>query len=360
MNDLAETMTRPSREVRTRILALFACSLALSLATTGCEACDAILNPDLPDQSGPPAYALGLVPAGLGVRWPARPRIEEEMEVASDAELDAAWTASNARVRIRGQLDQLVIDADDVEVVVDSEVFIGSLVVTPGHRRIHVHGGTFGQLVLEGPSRLLPPPPRWRAVDMTEDVLIEDVTVSAIRSGLSGVLLRGRRVALVNSRVDAQFYAVFVGDTAPVPSEDIVVAGCSLYSEGEDPTVALSDVRRGVIVDTWMENPRLSALRFHGESEWLVASRNTLVGGGVMIGTDPRDQLSNVWFWVNDVHHSTPDLLSLEPDRIRELVLANNLFYTDAVSCAWCGRTPESWLVQNNRVRGYRSPPARP
>lgn len=334
--------------------------LALSLAVSGCEACDAILNPELPDESGPPAYDLGLVPAGLDVRWPARPRVEEEVEVASDADLDAAWTASNARVRVSGQLDQLIIDADDVEVLATDAMYIRTLVVTPGHRRIHVRGGTYGQIVLEGPSRLLPPPPRWRAVDMTEDVLIEDVTVSAMRSGLSGVLLRGRRVALVNSRVDAQFYAVFVGDTAPVQSEDVVIAGCSLYSEGEDPTVSLSDVRRGVVVDTWMENPRLSSLRFHGESEWLVASRNTLVGGGVMIGTDPRDQLADVWFWVNEVHHSAPDLVSLEPDRIRELVLASNLFYTDAVSCAWCGRTPESWVVRANRIRPYRAPPARP
>lgn len=334
--------------------------LALSLVLSGCEACDALLSGEPPEASGPPAYELGLVPAGLELRWPARPQVDEEVELASGAELNAAWTAPNARVTVRGQLEQLVIDADDVEVVADEGMFIGSLIVTPGHRRVHIRGGTYGQIVLEPPTALHPPPPAWRAEDMTEDVLIEGVTVMAVRTGLTGVLLRGRRVALVNSRVDAQFYAVFVGDTAPVPSEDIVIAGCSLRSDGEDPTVSLSDVRRAVVVDTWMENPRRSALRFHGESEWLIASRNTLVGGGVMIGTDPRDELADVWFWVNEAHHAAPDLVSLEPDRIRGLVLASNLLYTDAVSCAWCGRTPESWVVRNNRLRPYRPPPERP
>lgn len=353
MNTL-ESLVPRTRVVAFALLALFA------LALPACESCVEQIIPGPPQDSAPPAYEIGLVPAELRrtLRWPTRPHTSDQTTLTSSAAMNGPWTRGGVRLEIRGQLDQLVIDADDVEVVGRDGVFVGSIVIVPGHRRIHIHGGEYGQIVLDPPTRLVGPP--WRAEDMTEDVLIEDVKVRAIDSGLSGVLLRGHRIALVNSRVDAQFHAVFLGDTAPVQSQDLVVAGCSLFAAGEEPTVVLSDVARAAVVDTWMENPVLSGLRVHGESEWVVARSNTLVGGDVMIGTDPRDDIEHAWFWVNTIHHSTPLLVSLEPDRIRELVLSGNRIYSDSVTCVWCGRTPESWVVSANRIRSYRSPPERP
>lgn len=343
---------------RTRVVS-FALLVLLALALPACESCVRQIIPDPPQDSAPPAYDIGLVPAELRrtLRWPTRPRSIDQIALPSSA-LNGPWTRGGVRLEIHQQIDQLVIDADDVEVAGRDGVFVGSIVIVPGHRRIRIHGGEYGQIVLDPPTRLVGPP--WRAEDMTEDVLIEHVKVRAIESGLSGVLLRGHRIALVNSRVDAQFHAVFLGDTAPVQSQDVVVAGCSLFAAGEEPTVVLSDVARAVVVDTWMENPVLSGLRVHGESEWVFARSNTLVGGGVMIGTDPRDDIAHAWFLANTIHHSTPLLVSLEPDRIRELVLSANRIYSDSVTCAWCGRTPESWVVSANRIRPYRSSPARP
>lgn len=338
-----------------------AAALAVCLALPGCAVWrDLLTPPPAPDPSGPEAYDLGLVPADLGIRWPQRPVVTADMEIGADAELNGDWTQSQTRLLIVGQIDQLVIDADDVEVEIAHGAYVGSLIVVPGHERIHVHGGELGQIALEPPHVLHPPPPEWRADDMTEDVLIEDVTVDAASSGLTGVLLRGRRIALVNSRVDARLVAVYVGDTAPVQSEDVVIAGCSLRTEGEDVTVSLSDVRRGVVVDSWIENLRMGSLGFHGESEWLVATRNTLVGGGAMIGTDARDRVEDAWFWANAIHHSGIVLLSLAPERVEDLVLADNTLFSDSVTCAWCGEVPDSWLVRSNRVRPYRSPPPRP
>ena len=343
-----------------RVLRVFLASLVFSLALTGCEACDAFVGQARAEPSGPPGRELGLMPAGLGLRWPVRPDVDEEVEVSSDAELNGPWAVSRVRLKVSGQIDQLIIDADDVEIVADEAMFIRTLIVMPGHSRIHVRGGAYGQIVVEGPTELLPPPPEWQAVDMVEDVLIEDVTVNAVSSGLSGVLLRGRRVALVDSRVDALFHAVFVGDTAPVPSVDVIVAGCSLFSQGEEPTVSFNDVHRGVVVDSWLENPRLSTLALHGESRWLVTSGNTLVGGGLTLATDPRDELEQVWFWTSEGHHSTPDWIAAEPDRISGLVLSSNLVFSDTTSCVWCQPEHESHVVQNNRLRSYRAPPERP
>lgn len=338
-----------------------AAALATCLALSGCAVWrDLLTPPPPPDPSGPEAYDLGLVPAELGIRWPQRPVLTSEVEIQSDAELNGPWTESHTRIAVVGQIDQLVIDADDVEIEIARRAYVGSLVVLGGHERIHVHGGELGQVVLEPPRELHPPPPEWRVDDMIEDVLLEDLTVDAVPSGLSAVLLRGRRVALINSRIDARMLGVYVGDTAPVQSEDVVIAGCSIRSEGEDVAVAVGHVRRAVVVDSWLENPRMSSLRFNGHSEWVVASRNTLSGGGVMIGTDTGSEVENAWFWANRVHHSAFGMLSLAPDQVDELVVADNVFFSDAVTCAWCADVPESWIVRSNRVRPFEPPPPRP
>jgi hypothetical protein len=333
----------------------------LALLLPGCESCIARVFPEPPPQRGEAAYGLGLIPAELTrqLSWPARPRVDQEVALTANNAVEP-WTVARRRLRIREALQQVVIDADDVEVVSEQGATVGAIIVAPGRRRIRIEGGKFGQIVLQPPTRLREPPPAWRAEDMIEDVLIDRVQVDALESGLSGVLLRGHRIVVMNSRVDARYHAVYLGDTAPVQSQDVVIAGCSLYSTGESPTVVLSDVVRAVVVDSWLENPVLSALRVHGESEWVVARSNVLVGGGVMIGTDPRDEIDQAWVWVNTIHHATPLLLSLEPDRVRSLTLAANLIYSDGATCMWCGRTPESWLVNGNRIRAYRAPPPRP
>lgn len=335
--------------------------LAAALVLTSCDGCTERLFPQPPETSGPVAYELGLVPVELrrNLRWPHLPRIQQDVELGTVTALNSPWTRSGVRLHVRQPVEQLAIQADDVEVVVGTNALVESLVILPGSERIRIEGGTYGQIVLE-PPMLLEPPPEWRAADMIEDVRIEGVHVMAVRTGLAGILVRGRRIAILDSRVDAQFAAIYVGDTAPVLAEDVVIAGCSLASQGEEPTLLARDVRRFIAVANWIENPRVTSLRVQGVVEWPFASRNTLVGGGVAIGAEEGDAITEAWFWANAIHHNASDPVQLSPARVRELVLAGNQFFSDDLVCVWCEPTPDSWLVSTNRLRPYRAPPARP
>ncbi len=318
-----------------------------------------MIRPEPPEGSGPAARELGVLPAELHVRWPLRPRVREEVTLAPSGDDLVVWDTPLTRLRVRDEVERLVISASDVEVDVDEGMYVGALEVAPGSQRVWIRGGRYGEIVVAAPEELSPPPPEWRAPDMVEDVLIEGATVDALRPEQIGLRFTGRRVAVVSSRVDAQMAAVWIGDAGPVASEDVIVAGCSLRSV-DDSTLVVVGAERAVIVESWLESPVSAALRIHGESAGVVATRNTLVGGGAQIGTDARDAVVDAWFWANTVYHSAHTLMNLAPYRIHRLVLTDNRVYSDAATALWGGESRPSWVIANNRVRPHRPPPARP
>ncbi len=322
------------------------------VALSGCDSC--AFGPNSRDAGNPP-YDVGLLPQNLVLEWPSPPEIDRELVVRTDADVENGFFESNTRLRVRGDIDLLLLDADDVEVVVDRGVRIESVLVSRGRRRIHFIGGTYGEIVLE-PPHLIPPPPEWRAEGMIEDVLFESITVD---SGNPAMSIRGRRVALLRSRVSSAGTAFYVGDTTPIPSEDIVVADCVLESSGAGPTLVLNQVERAVVVDSWLINPTTFGYVVSGTSDWTYAASNTFVGGGASIGTRPGSNVDVAWFWVNTIYHSSV-LLALDPAHIRELHLVSNTIFSDRVTCAWCATVLAGWNVAGNRVSPYERPPPPP
>lgn len=343
MNDLAETLTRLYRKVRLRILALIAAWFGSNERTE-------------PAPSAP--YDLGVLPDELRIRWPTAPLVERDVTIARPDDLGGRWTEPGTRLHIRTDIDWLILGADDLEVVVDDGVRVGRVFVEQGHKRIRFVGGTYGQIELQIPGRYFPPPEEWRERWMVEDVLFERVRV--VSDTDTAFLLRGRRIAIVQSVVEARRYAIWCGDTDRFRSQDVILAGNRLECDGEEATVRLVDVLRSVVVDNWLTNPVKHNYRVHGRSDLNFAARNTLVDAGVMLASMPGDDLGAAWFLDNAIHNATESLLVVDEDRVRHLELTDNEVFSDRWSCFWCDPVPEGWVVERNIVTAYRAPSPTP
>jgi hypothetical protein len=287
-------------------------------------------------------YALGVLPPPLRrVRWPAPPRVRREVELRG-----AAITQSNVRVRVRGDVPRLEVRADDVDLVLDP-------VVARGQRRLRVTGGRFGFIELPVPAQHHPPPAVWRRDWLVEDVTFDGVEVEASDSGF---FLRGRRIALLRSRVRAERYSVWCGDTQDFHSEDLVLAGNRFESAGPEATVRLVNVRRAVVVDNVLVNSIKHDFRVHGDSDRVVFARNRLLNTGIMIGSMDGDRIGTVWILDNTLHHNVPSLFEAEPQRVRQLVVRGNQVFSDVWRCFVCNRAPEGWDIAEHVVAPYRAP----
>ncbi|HJL18859.1 MAG TPA: hypothetical protein RMH99_24565 [Sandaracinaceae bacterium LLY-WYZ-13_1] len=312
-------------------------------------------GPSAASDGGTPSSSLdlGALPDGLEIRLPAAPTITREVEVTSADAFTEAASVPGTRIRVTAGFDgRAFVRADDVEILVDDGVAVGSLLVERAHARILVRGGRWESLELQVPARFFPGPEEWREEWLVEDVLFEGVEVDAPDSAF---LIRGRRVAIVDSEARAVRYSVWCGQTDEFQSEDIVLVGNDFASEGPEATVRLVQVNRAVTVDNRLSNGAKHNYRVHGRSDLAYAARNVLVNTGVMLGTLPGDALGRVWFDENRLHHVSPSLFLADPS-IERLVSRGNRAFSDAVGCWLCGDPPDGWDVADNLIEPYAPP----
>lgn len=304
-----------------------------------------------PEQPPAASYELGALPEPFReVRWPAPPRIERELKLGrSQRVVDRSGT----RVRVRGRVERLDVRADDIDLVLEPEARVGQLVIERGRRRIRIAGGRFGSIELVIPAQHHPPPAVWRREWMIEDVTIDGVEVEAADSGF---FVRGRRVAILRSRVRAERYAVWCGDTDDFQSEDLVLAGNRFESAGPEATVRLVSVRRAIVVDNVMVNTIKHDFRVHGDSDEVVLARNRLVNTGIMVGSMEGDRIGSVWILENALHHRVPSLFEVEPRRVRRLVVRGNRVFSDVWRCFVCNRAASEWEIGDDAVAPYEPP----
>jgi hypothetical protein len=300
---------------------------------------------------------VGTLPEGLALRFPAPPHTTREVIVNDPALAGEPFRESGVRISVSVNVDQLTLAASDIAVEVRAGVRVGTLFVAREVERIHVRGGTFGRIELQVPGRFAPPPEEWRADWLIQDVLIESVEVNAERDE-SAFLLRGKRIAIVDSRARAGNYAVWVGDTASFQSEDVIVARNNFEVSGAESTVRLVNVLRSAVVDNRLENPQKHNYRVHGNSDLAFAARNTLVHGGVMLASMPDDRVGTVWFNDNTIHNTLESLLVVERARLVRFAARGNRIYSNIWTCFFCDEAPAGWDVpaEENAIEPYRDP----
>lgn len=301
---------------------------------------------------------LGTLPAELAeLAWPAPPRITREVEVTSAAEMQAAVDVDGTRVRVRGAIpERVTVHGSDIEIVGDAQSSVARLGLDSAHR-VRITGGEYGVIELQPPARWNPDP-RYDIALLSTDVMIERVRVVADDTAF---LVRGRRVAVIDSDVTAERYSLWAGDTGPLDGEDLIVAGNTFRSAGPEATVRIHDVIRSVVVDNVLSNTAKHNYRVHGRSDRAFAARNLLLGTGVMIGTQPGDRVGTIIFVDNVLHHLSPSLFQLELSAIARLVCRGNVAYSDRPHAFYAySEVPAGWEVAGNQRLPYRpyEPPA--
>jgi hypothetical protein len=297
------------------------------------------------------SYELGALPDGFGeVVWPAAPRIERQVELAGgERVIDRPGT----RVVVGGPIERIVVRADDVEIRGSATGRVDHVLIERGRRRVRIAGGRFGSIELHVPAQHVPPPPMWRSEWMVEDVTIDGVEIEAADTAF---LVRGRRIAILRSRVSAARYSVWCGDTEDLQTEELVLAGNRFTSAGPESTVRLVSVRRAVVIDNVLSNTMKHDFRVHGESDDVVFARNQLLNTGIMVGSMEGDRIGSVWILDNALHHRVPSLIEVPRERVRRLIARGNRVFSDDWDCFVCGRPRAGWQVADNLVAPYRPP----
>ncbi|HBQ15087.1 MAG: hypothetical protein RLP09_14895 [Sandaracinaceae bacterium] len=309
--------------------------------------------PPPPPPPGDALYDVGALPAGMEVQWPALPETGREVVVRTAAEFTAAASEAGTRLRVEGSFGERVyVRASNIDIEVAEGMRLGSLMIERGHGQVRIRGGQWTEIELQVPASFHPVE-EWRPEWLVHDVVIDGVSIDAPDSAL---LIRGRRVAILNSYAHAVRYSMWCGETDDFQSEDIVVANVVFESDGPESTLRLVQVLRSITVDSTLRNGNKHNYRVHGRSDLNFAARNTLVTTGVMLGTLPGDALNRVWFNDNVLHHTSPSLLVPDP-AIASFESLNNVIYSDVVGCWLCGTPPSGWRAENNEILPYQPPP---
>lgn len=321
---------------------------------------------ELDDQTiqGMAPFDLGPLPRECPISWPSAPIINVDIEVLevpidNQGNRNYRLQQANTRYIIRVEIDQLIIQASDVIIEVRGNggivPMIKYVLIDQQQQRIHIKGGRYERIELEVPAIFNGPNADYRPELMVEDVLIDEVEIqNTINSAL---MLRGKRIAVLRSDVQANHYSVWVGDTANFQSEDIILAGNSFKSAGPEATIRLNSVLRSVVVQNRLENPFKHNYRVHVRSDCAYAARNILLQAGLMIASMAEDEVGTAWFVDNILDHRTPSLLQVDvppQSRLQKLHLTGNIIYSTVWDCFFCGEVPAGWVVEDNYIQMIR------
>lgn len=299
-----------------------------------------------------PSRDLGELPPGLeGLTWPTLPTITSEIDVHTDAELeDALDRSGNLRIRVHGSHPgTYILRRSDVELVLDEDAWIGALLIARSQHRIRVAGGALGSI------EMLPPVDYPNgSTTVEEDLMISDVTIECVTldAADTALVVRGPRVAILGADVTAVRYSLFAGVVTPLQIEDLIVANSVMRSSGPEGTFRMHDVVRSVVVSSTFSNPAKHNWRVHGVSSLNHFRDNLLLGAGVMIGNEPRDQLDRQWFASNTFHYATTGGLFVVPaSTVANLTVTDNVVHGDGpLTFPWLR---SDWTVVRNTFLPY-------
>jgi len=321
--------------------------------------------------TAPPAetpYDLGPLPPELEIRWPAPPVTEREVEIGSVPAGGLRLEQPGTRILIATNVADLTVAASDIEVRMADGVRIEHVFIDKEVKRLRFQGGRYGEIVFRIPASF--DPDVWHSEWMIEDVLFDGVEVERpVAEHAAALLIRGRRVAVVRSRVRVRRYSVWIGDTVGFANEDIILAGNDLHSGGEsvddheevEATVRIQPVHRAVVVENRLTNTVKHNYRVHGQSDLVFAARNTLVNAGVKMALEARDALGTIWLQDNVFHQTLDSLLGLDNppgSEIERLIATGNRIFTSrGHECFVCANPlPSGWEDRDNVVTSVTPP----
>lgn len=119
-------------------------------------------------------------------------------------------------------------------------------------------------------------------------------------------------------------------------------------------------MQRSVVVDNVLCNPQKHNYRVEGRSDLVFAARNTLVDAGLMLASQPGDDVGTVWFRENVLHHRTPSLLVVDDppgSKLQRFVAGGNTIYSDDWDCFLCVEAPAGWDVDGQTILPYQPHP---
>jgi hypothetical protein len=306
-------------------------------------------------------YDLGELPEGFAVDWPSKPAVDRRVEVRSAEEFNTAAATPGTRIVVRESIPSVVsISASDVDVRMAAGVSVRGVTIQKGLERIRMRGGRVegGGITMAYPTEYYPSHDT-REQWMIRDVMFDGISVHA-DADTTALNLRGERVALIKSYLRGGEYAIWSDTSAPLQNSDVIIAGNVLESEGDQCTVRLVGVRHAVTVDNRIEDLMLTGtkhtFRVHGHSDQVFAARNLLVNGGTMFGTMPGDEIGEMWFEDNDMHHATEDLFHPDFRSVAVLHARGNTAYS-ARACFLCGTARDLWDVTDNALLPYEPAP---
>lgn len=307
---------------------------------------------------------LGTLPAALSstLVWPTAPTTTTESTVTNLAEFNAAAAVNGRRILVNGTISGglAIVDADDLEIVGLPGSSIAVLNIIRNRHRIKFENCTIEQVNFNLPA-YFDDELGQQVFDVNEfvtDVTFDNCTVNSPTESAFNVY--GRRVAILNSDITANWYSVWAGQTSDFFQQDIIIANCAMSSAGTEATIRMLQTERSVVVGCTLTNGNKHNWRQHLGSTLAYCGRNTFVNAGFMLTdpAEPSDTLGTFWFEDNDVTYTLSNgvIITLDPyTRIDAGTIKNNTFVMTGAtvfSDIWSyGAVPGDWDLTGNVIQ---------
>lgn len=250
---------------------------------------------------------------------PEMPVIVNEISASTKEEIENA--PPGTRIIFSGAImGSVTLEKDDTELVLTPGAEIKYLKTGRSVHRVYVHSqdpenkARIGEVITAVPAIWLGGTSEYREEYLGTDLIFEDLYVhyypdSHSEWGGSAFLIRAHRCAILGCETDARRYGVWVGDApwrTPITEggfhiEDVILLNNDFRAGGPEATIRLVGTLRAAIIGNRFSNSGKANFRSHGDSANIWASGNSLIGGGVYVGSMPNDAMGDHWFINNTV-----------------------------------------------------------